>query len=159
MEAQLTILANQYGGVDNLIQALQRLNLNQPQPQVQVQNNAEEVEVFVEIWRGDSAQKQVFSHLGRTNLNRYFLLAGSQISSEESDASTLRSQYQSITDILDDLRNINPARLDGAHILVHDFLVPRASLLKAWRVALGTTSGLDRWQRQNIHIRIGTPIQ
>ena len=60
----------------------------------------------MEVWRGDSVVKQVFAYLGRTNRNRYFLLTGSQTSSEESDATTLS---QGFIDILDELRAHNPS--------------------------------------------------
>lgn len=156
MEDKLVNLAAEYGGVDNLIQALQRLNIDQPL--VQVKNDTEENEIIIEVWRGESTQKHVLAHLGKTNKNRYFLLSGSQTSSEESDASSLNQQYQTILDILEDLRNLNPAQLNGSHILANDFLIKKGNLLKAWRVALGTTAD-HRWKIQVIHPRIGTHIQ
>jgi len=150
-DPQVLNLIKKYGGVDNLIQVLQRLNLNQ-----QVQPHLDGDEIFIDIWRGDSFDKRVSAFLGKTNRNNYYLLTGSQTSTEESDANTLSL---SVINILRDLRLNNPPQLNVSHILGRDFLILTGNPVKAWKVVLGTTTGAHRWDRQVAHIRIGTPIQ
>ncbi len=52
MEAKLETLAGEYGGVENIIQALQRLKLK-------TQDEDDERELIVEVWRGESITKNV----------------------------------------------------------------------------------------------------
>lgn len=150
MDGKLAKIVDDYGGMEKMIRALQKLKIEQSQ------DEEDENEIIVEVWRGDSINKNVTAFLGITDHNRYFLLTGSQTSSEESDAATMAT---AIATRLDDLRANNAPQPNGTYVLAHDFLITNGSFVIAWKVALGTTVGAHRWIKQDMHARIGTPIQ
>jgi hypothetical protein len=87
------------------------------------------------------------------------LLAGSQIDSVDTDANTLDPSTATANTLSLIRSEYSVQQQDGTHIHTKDVFVDNGerSLKKAWRIALGTTSG-DSWIEQSVHDRLRTRI-